>query len=79
VCIKVLRCVYSVLKQKVLYLLSLVRRVASLDAVATAVFIAYVVKLAALPATLLKKAADGYTARVFSITILVRDLQPPKL
>jgi hypothetical protein len=78
-CTKVLGRVYSVLKQKVLYLLLLVKRVTGLNAVTTAVLIAHAVKLAALLATLLKKATDGYAAKVLSITIPVRDLQPPEL
>jgi hypothetical protein len=66
--------VYNVLKQEVLYPPSLVRQIASLNTVVTVVLIAHAVKLAALPAVLLKKAVDGYTTKVLSIVTPVRNL-----
>jgi hypothetical protein len=62
ICAKVLRRVRRAAEEEVLDPVLLVRRVAGLDTVASAVFIASAVVLALLPALLLKKAADGRAA-----------------
>ena len=74
-CTKVLRHIYSPTQQKVLYSLPLVYRVASLNIVVAVVFIRGIVKLAPLPATLLKEVMNSHTTRVLYIAVAVRNLQ----
>ena len=78
-CTEVLRRVCYAAKEEVLDLVPLIRRVASLDAVAPAVLIAGAVVLAPLLALLLEEATDGCATWVLCIAIAVRDLQPPEL
>lgn len=57
----------------------LVRGVAGLDPVATAVLEARAVMLAPLPAPLLEEASYSGAARVLDVPAPVRDLEPPEL